>query len=62
MEKKFYRDPSNKILGGVCSGLAEYLSLDINIVRILTAVLGLSGAGLVAYIVAWVIVPEKPAQ
>jgi phage shock protein PspC (stress-responsive transcriptional regulator) len=49
------------MLGGVCSGLADYLGVDVTMVRLLTvlgAVLGL-GSVVVAYVVAWVLLPTS---
>ena len=60
MEKKLYRNPKDKIIAGVCSGLAEYINIDPTIVRVIWALVGLSGAGLVAYLVCALIIPEKP--
>ena len=60
MEKKLYRSKTNKMLAGVCGGLGEYANLDPTIVRLLAVLIGLSGAGLVAYLVCAVIIPEKP--
>jgi phage shock protein C len=60
MAKKLYRDNKDKIIAGVCSGLAEYLNIDPVIVRIIA--LGLffmHGFGLLTYIIAWVIIPPK---
>ena len=62
MEKKLYRNPSNKYIAGVCSGLAEYINIDPTIVRLIWALIALSGAGLVAYLVAAIIIPEKPSN
>ena len=63
--KRLYRDPDNKTIGGVCSGLAAFLNIDITIVRIiiLLAIL-LWGSGLVVYLVLWIVVPlaKTPAQ
>lgn len=58
--KKLYRDPQNSMLGGVCSGLAYYLNIDVTIVRLLTVVLFFLSATTVgiAYIVLWIVVPE----
>ncbi len=70
LPRKLYRDPINKVLGGVLSGFAAYFKLDIILVRIIFIVLafGLSvfglhnGAGFgfwfVAYILMWIIIPE----
>ena len=62
MEKKLYRNTSNKMIAGVCSGLAEYLKIDATIVRLIWALIALSGAGLLAYLVAALIIPEKPSD
>ena len=59
MAKKLYTNTQNKILCGVCSGMAEYLDLDVTVVRLLWVVFGCVGAGVVAYIVAACIMPEK---
>ena len=55
--KKLYRSKSNKILGGVCGGLGVYLGIDANIIRLVCVLLGFTGTGLIAYIVACLIVP-----
>lgn len=57
--KKLYRDPNDKILGGVCSGIAAYVSWDSTIVRlILIACVFLGGFGFFIYIILWIIVPQ----
>ena len=57
--KKFYRNPDDKVLGGVSAGIAAYFGIDTGIVRLLF-VLGivLFGVGFLAYIVLWIISPE----
>ncbi len=62
MEKKLYRVEEGKMLCGVCAGLAEYLNLDVTIVRLIAAVIGLSGSGVLLYIVAALIMPVKPRE
>lgn len=58
--KKLYKVREGKVLAGVCQGLAEYLNIDVSIVRILTVVLALCySVGLVAYIAAALILPWK---
>lgn len=58
--KKLYKVREGKVLAGVCQGLAEYLDIDVSIVRILTVVLALCySVGLVAYIAAALILPWK---
>ncbi len=55
------RNGNDKILGGVCSGLANYLKIDPTIVRILFALITLGGfgAGVLVYIIMWIILPVK---
>ena len=59
--KKLYRSKKNRVIAGVCGGLGEYLKVDPTIIRLLWVFLTLIsfGAGLVAYAVAWIIVPER---
>ena len=58
--KKLYRSKKNKIIGGVCGGIAEYLDIDPTLVRLIW-VLGslLWGAGIILYLIAWIIIPLK---
>ncbi|MBS4020969.1 MAG: PspC domain-containing protein [Dethiobacter sp.] len=61
MMKKLYRSRDNKIVGGVCMGLARYFDVDVTLVRLLWVVAVIfGGAGILAYIIAWVIMPEEP--
>ena len=62
MEKKLYRSFTDKKLAGVCGGLAEYLGMDSTIIRLIWALLIFSGVGLVAYIVAALVIPNPPVQ
>lgn len=57
--KKLYKSKTQRIICGVCGGLAEYFNIDANIVRLISVVLGLSGAGLLVYIIAALILPEQ---
>lgn len=61
MKKKIlYRNDKEKMIGGVCQGLAEYFYTDVTLVRLLAVIsIFLSGAGLVAYLVGWAIMPTK---
>jgi phage shock protein PspC (stress-responsive transcriptional regulator) len=59
--KRLYRSKTNKIIAGVCGGIAEYFNIDPTIVRLLWLLFSLIwGTGLVAYIIAWIIIPEEP--
>ena len=62
MTKRLYRSRTDTMLAGVASGLADYLNADPALVRVAWAVLVIvtSGAALIAYIVAWVVIPEEP--
>jgi len=61
MEKKLYRDELNKKIGGVCAGIAEYLNVDVTIVRVIFALtLVAKGGGALVYFVLWAVLPKKP--
>ena len=60
-KKKLYRSRMNKVIGGVCSGLAKYLDWDISIIRLIFVFLVISaGTGVLFYIVLWAIIPLEP--
>ena len=62
MSKKIYRLQSNKMIGGVCAGLADYLDIDATLIRLLFVAVGLLTAlfpMFLFYIIAWIIVPVK---
>jgi phage shock protein C len=57
--RKLYRSRNQRMLGGVCGGLAEYFNLDTTLIRVLFLVLAVfGGTGLVIYVVMWLIVPD----
>lgn len=60
MEKRLYRSVENKMLAGVCGGIAEYFGVDPTIIRLLCVLLGCTGSGVLAYIACAFIIPEKP--
>ena len=61
MDKKLYKSKKDKKVCGVCGGLAEYFGIDVTLVRLGTAALVLfAGGGIIAYIVAAIIMPEDP--
>jgi phage shock protein C len=61
MQRKLYRSRSNSMIAGVCGGLGQYLSVDPNILRVVAVLLIFAkGLGLLAYVVAWAIVPRRP--
>lgn len=56
--KKLYRDPDDKKIAGVCSGLAAYFNIDATLIRIIFVVLLLGyGSALIAYVVLWIVMP-----
>src|SRR6478735_9297176 len=58
--RRLMRDPSKKLLGGVCAGLAKYLNMDVNLVRILSVVITLfTGIPIVLYLIALFVMPEE---
>jgi len=60
MAAKFYRSHDNKVIGGVCAGIAKYFRLDVTIVRLVTAALVLAGGlSLVFYILIWLFTPDS---
>jgi phage shock protein C len=64
MAKQLYRSTSNKMIAGVCAGIAEYFNIDPVIVRIIAVLLLLPGGlpGFVPYVILWIIVPKKPGM
>ena len=60
MKKRLFRSTRDKKLGGVCGGLAEYFDIDPTLVRLLWAFVSLAsiGCGVLAYFIAWIIIPE----
>ncbi|MFW5790198.1 MAG: PspC domain-containing protein [Bacillota bacterium] len=61
VRKKLYRSIDERIVGGVCGGVAEYFKVDPVLIRIIFILLFFgAGTGLLAYLIAWIIVPEEP--
>lgn len=59
-EKRLYRSRESRMLCGVCGGIAEYFNIDPTLIRLLFVLLGLSGSGILAYIIAAIIIPDSP--
>jgi phage shock protein PspC (stress-responsive transcriptional regulator) len=58
--KRLYRKPEGRIVAGVCTGLADYLGIDVTIIRLAFAILTIfGGAGALIYVIAWAVVPEE---
>ena len=63
MTNKLFRSRSDRMLGGVCGGLARYLGIDSTLVRLFFVLLALGpGIGVLVYLVMWVLVPEEGAE
>ena len=61
MEKKLYKSNTDKKIDGVCAGIAEYLGIDPTVIRLLWVFATLFvGAGILAYIIAAIVMPRKP--
>ncbi len=62
VKKRLYRSKKERILGGVCGGIAEYLNADPTIVRLIWSAITVFTAfivGILIYLIAWLIIPEK---
>ena len=58
-EKRLMRSTSDRMIAGVCAGLADYLGIDPTIMRVLFVVLALAGGpGILAYLILWIVMPE----
>ncbi|MQA84128.1 MAG: PspC domain-containing protein [Streptosporangiales bacterium] len=58
--KTLRRSRRDRMVAGVCGGLAEYFSLDANIIRLIVAVLTFfGGAGAFIYVIGWLLLPEE---
>jgi phage shock protein C len=61
-EKKLYRSKKNRIIAGVCGGIAEFLDTDPTAIRLAWVLLTLFTGffpGVLGYLIAWIVVPEK---
>ena len=63
MEKKLYKSRTNKKICGVCGGFAEYLEMDATIIRLILVLAVLfAGCGVIAYLVAALLMPYRPEE
>mgnify|MGYP002531366879 FL=1 len=56
--KKLYKSSVNRMLCGVCGGIAEYFNIDPTLVRLVWVIITLMGGGILAYIIAAIIIPD----
>lgn len=59
MEKKLYRSRTDRMVAGICGGIANYFNIDPVIVRVIWLLAIFGGAGIIIYIIAWIIIPEN---
>jgi phage shock protein C len=61
--KKLVRSRTDRKIAGVCAGFADYLELDVTLVRILWLMLTLfAGWGILGYLIAWIVMPQEPLR
>lgn len=60
--KRLYRSRKDRVIAGVCGGLAEYLGVDPLIVRLIALVMLFFGGGFLLYIIGWIAIPQRPVS
>lgn len=61
--KKLMRSRTDHKIAGVCGGFAHYLDIDVTLVRIIVLMLAVFGGwGILGYLIAWIVMPEEPAE
>lgn len=60
--KRLYRSREDRMICGVCGGVAEYFNVDTTIIRLVVAIFGFTGTGIFVYILAAIIMPEGPKK
>jgi phage shock protein C len=61
--KKLYRSLTQKMVAGICGGLAEYFDIDVSIIRLIFIAIALASALIpmfIFYIIAWIVIPTQP--
>jgi len=62
-KKRLYRSKKDRMIAGVCGGIAEYFKIDATLVRIIAVItIFINGIGLIAYLIAWIVIPQNPEQ
>jgi len=63
VSRRLYRSRTESVIGGVCGGLGEYFNIDPTFIRIIAVLLIFpDGVGILAYLIAWVIIPHRPLE
>ena len=61
MERRLYRSRAEKMIAGVCGGVAEYFNTDPTVIRLMWVLITLlGGAGVLVYIILWIVMPLAP--
>ncbi|MDY4207091.1 MAG: PspC domain-containing protein [Lachnospiraceae bacterium] len=60
--KKLYRSRKNRMICGVCGGIAEYFNIDPTLIRLALVLFACTGTGILAYFIASIIIPDEPAN
>jgi len=61
MQKKLYKSNNGKMIEGVCAGLGEYFNIDPTLIRLIWIIFGvMGGTGILAYILAAIVIPRSP--
>ncbi len=58
--KKLYRSQVNRTICGVCGGIGEYFHIDPTLIRLAWVLVACMGPGIIAYIIAAIIIPDEP--
>jgi phage shock protein PspC (stress-responsive transcriptional regulator) len=59
-KRRLYRSTTDRMLGGVCGGIGNYLEIDPILVRLVFVLLALSGVSIALYVLLWVLIPDAP--
>ena len=59
LERRLVKSSTNRFVCGVCGGVGEYIHIDPTIIRLIWAILGFTGTGIIAYIIAAIIMPSE---
>lgn len=63
MKKKLHRPKDDRLIGGVCAGIAKYFNVDPTLIRLIWAFATLFwGTGIILYLLAWIIIPEEKQE
>lgn len=60
VQKRLYRSRENRMICGVCGGIADYFNVDPTLIRLGLVLLACTGSGILAYFIAAIIIPDQP--